>query len=153
MQTMSTKKKVKASGASKIMYFFKKIHSRRFATSITIPNSITRIKQQTFFGCSKLTSVVIPDSVTTIGDSAFSGCSSLTSIVIPDSVTTIGRFAFQLCTSLTRITFKDTSTWYITSNITDWKNKTGGAKITVTDVSTNAIYFISTYYNYFWYKK
>lgn len=48
-------------------------------TSVTIPDSITHIGVDAFYGCSRLTSVTIPDSVTSIGDSAFSGCSSLIS--------------------------------------------------------------------------
>ena len=39
--------------------------------------------------------VVIPDSVTSIGNNAFYGWSSATSLVIPDSVTSIGNYAFQ----------------------------------------------------------
>ena len=42
----------------------------------------------------------IPDSVTSIGNQAFWGCRSLTSVTIPDSVTSIGRDAFSGCSSL-----------------------------------------------------
>lgn len=43
------------------------------------------------------TAYTIPDSVTTIGIDAFYGCDSLTSVIIPDSVTTIGDRAFYNC--------------------------------------------------------
>ena len=73
-------------------------------TSITIPNSVTWIGEYAFCGCSSLTSITIPNSVTSIRDDAFKGCSSLTSITIPNSVTSIRHYAFQSCTSLTSIT-------------------------------------------------
>ena len=73
-------------------------------TSITIPNSVTTIGNNAFYGCSKLESVTIPDSVTSIDYYAFAYCSSLTSVTIPDSVTSIGDSAFKGCTGLTSTT-------------------------------------------------
>ncbi|WP_034101020.1 leucine-rich repeat domain-containing protein, partial [Flavobacterium psychrophilum] len=63
-------------------------------TSITIPNSVTSIGEDTFAGCSGLTSVTIPNSVTAIGNSAFRGCTNLnlvncyitTPLIIDESV-------------------------------------------------------------------
>ena len=53
-------------------------------TSISIPSSVTSIRQFAFSRCSLLTSVFIPKNVTSIGEAAFSGCDSLTSIVVED---------------------------------------------------------------------
>jgi hypothetical protein len=78
--------------------------------SLTIPNYVTRIGQQAFYGCTGLTSIVIPDSVTSIGSGAFSVCTGLTSITIPDSVTSIGEGAFYNCSGLTSITIPDSVT-------------------------------------------
>ena len=79
-------------------------------TEITIPESVTEIKDYAFKGCSSLTRITIPGSVTSIGDEAFWGCTSLTSVAIPDSVTSIGWYAFYDCTSLTNITIPDSVT-------------------------------------------
>jgi uncharacterized protein YjdB len=72
-------------------------------TSVTIPNSVTTIGERSFSGCSGLTAVTIPNSVTTISSDAFASCSSLTSVTIPNSVTTIGRNAFWGCKGLTDV--------------------------------------------------
>ena len=69
-------------------------------TDLTIPNSVTSIRYNAFYGCSGLTSVTIPNSVTSIGDAAFAGCSGLTSVTIPNSVTSIGGSAFAGCSGL-----------------------------------------------------
>ena len=79
-------------------------------TSVTIPNSVTRIGRFAFFNCTSLTSITIPNSVTSLGESAFSGCSGLTSITIPNSVTSIGNSAFSGCSGLTSITIPNSVT-------------------------------------------
>ena len=79
-----------------IAYFSKGYH-------FVIPNSVTNIGDDAFWGCTSLQSIVIPNSVTSIGDYAFSLCKSLQSIVIPNSVTSIGKRAFEDCESLRAI--------------------------------------------------
>ena len=75
----------------------------RSLTSVTIPNSVTKISDNTFSDCSSLTSVTIPNSVTTIGSEAFSGCTNLQKVHIGNSVKTIGEYAFYNGTSITQI--------------------------------------------------
>ena len=70
-------------------------------TSVVIPEGVTSIGVDAFYGCSSLTSVVIPEGVTSIGVDAFYRCSSLTSVVIPKGVTSIGLCTFAGCSSLT----------------------------------------------------
>lgn len=63
--------------------------------SITLPNSVTQIRDDAFRNCSRLTSVNIPNGVTTISAYIFSGCEALRSIELPASVTTLGGGAFS----------------------------------------------------------
>lgn len=51
--------------------------------------------------CNNLNSIVIPEKITSIGGNAFYGCTSLTSITIPESVTSIGGEAFKHCQNAT----------------------------------------------------
>ena len=72
-------------------------------TSVSIPNSVKSIERYAFDGCSGLTSLTIGNGVETIGMSAFYNCSGLTSLDIPNSVTSMGDGAFQSCTGLTSV--------------------------------------------------
>ena len=81
-------------------------------TSITIPDSVTRIEDDAFFNCTSLTSVTIPNSVTSIGAGAFFGCAKLVNIAIPASVTSIGDYAFTDCTGLASTTVDELNSSY-----------------------------------------
>ena len=88
-------------------YSVTSIGNRAFAdcrlTTVTIPNSVTSIRNEAFHGCKALWSVTIPNSVTSIGSDAFHYCSALTSVTIPNSVTSIGSRAFYSCYALSHI--------------------------------------------------
>ena len=77
---------------------------------LVIPNSVTRIGDFAFSGCSGLTSVAIPNSVTGIGANAFALCTGLTSVAIPNSVTSIQDYVFQGCSGLTSVTIPNSIT-------------------------------------------
>ena len=72
--------------------------SRSSLQSVTIPTSVTTIREYAFADCQSLEGVVIPDSVTKIGNRAFDECyydhedsyGGLTFVIIPKSVTEIG---------------------------------------------------------------
>ena len=70
----------------------------------SVPDGVTAIQSNAFYGCKRLTGVTIPSSVTGIGYSAFRDCVSLTDVTIPYRVTTIDSFTFSGCTSLSAIT-------------------------------------------------
>ena len=69
--------------------------------TITIPGTVTTIKDYTFYQCQNLKSVTLGEGVSVIGAWAFSDCYNLMDIVLPDSITSIGGSAFSYCTSLT----------------------------------------------------
>ncbi len=74
---------------------------------------VTEIPNYTFANMTKLTSVTLPDSISKIGLRAFQNCSSLRTVTIPAAVTEIGIYAFagsgvrsvdfSKCTGLTSI--------------------------------------------------
>lgn len=72
-------------------------------SSYLIPNTVTKIDNNTFGYCSNLINIIIPDSVMTIGNGSFEYCYNLTSITLPNKVTTIGEHTFSGCTSLINI--------------------------------------------------
>lgn len=73
---------------------------------ITLPESLTIIAYDAFFGCSSLTKVVIPDNVTEIEKTAFSQCTSLTEATIGRSVISIGEKCFDGCKKLATVICK-----------------------------------------------
>ena len=86
------------------LYYTKKLYvNGEEITNLTIPESITEIKNFAFSGLNHLKSVKIPNTVTYIGDYAFWECKDMTSVEIPNSVTLIGSSAFYGCNELTSI--------------------------------------------------
>ena len=75
----------------------------RTKENIVIPDRITIIPDNAFYGCRNLKTVVIPDSVVSIGFEAFSGCTGLMSVSIPEGVESIDSGAFFGCSSLSDI--------------------------------------------------
>lgn len=74
------------------------------AGSFTMPESVTKIGDYAFEGCTGLTAITIPTSVTAIESSAFSGCTGLSAITLPDSVQSLDWGTFAGCTNLTSLT-------------------------------------------------
>lgn len=110
-------------------------------TSITIPESVTRIGDRAFSYCRSLTSITIPNRVTSIGKRAFDNCDNLTNIIVPDSVTSIGIYAFNACSSITNITFKGTSTqWNKIRKEDGWDLNTDDYTIYCTDGNISKYY-------------
>ena len=66
--------------------------------------TITKVSDGAFAGCTDITSVVLPEGVTYIGEYAFQYCNSMTSFTMPSTVTTIGKSAFYGCSKVTSMT-------------------------------------------------
>jgi len=68
-----------------------------------IPDSVTRISEDAFFNCDRLTDVVILGEIPQIEPGVFTDCDMIKSIVIPNSVTYIGQKAFFGCDMLENV--------------------------------------------------
>ena len=75
-------------------------------TSVSLPDSLTKIDFWSFKNCNSLEEIILPDSLTSIGSGTFSDCTKLTSIRIPSSVGHIDSWAFDNCAKLETILFK-----------------------------------------------
>lgn len=77
-------------------------------SSVVIPSeyrgkSVSVIGWSAFYDCVNLTSITIPESVTRIDSFAFYGCSELSKIIIPENVTIVGSHVFTGCIGLESI--------------------------------------------------
>ncbi len=73
--------------------------ARKAVTSVTIPDSVAEIANNSFYNCTDLVSVQIGQNsaLEVIGRNAFSGCRALENMYIPSGVTQIGDSAFNNC--------------------------------------------------------
>lgn len=71
---------------------------------VTLPEGLTVIRENTFWGCINLKTVEIPGSVTEIGAFAFNCCQAMETLTFPKSLVTLGEGAFQGCLALREVT-------------------------------------------------
>lgn len=64
---------------------------------IDIPNSVTKIYSNVFYGCTNLVYILIPSSVSEIGAAAFHDCSSLKYLILEPNKCSISETAFDGC--------------------------------------------------------
>jgi len=64
------------------------------AGTLKLPNALTNIEAEAFYGDSSLDEVIVPEGIKTIGSKAFAS-SSLRQINLPDSLTFIANDAFD----------------------------------------------------------
>ena len=82
--------------------------NRSSVSSITIPNSVTKIGKYCFAENTKLEKVTIGNDCRELPEGVFSGCSALTSVVLNDGLKKISQKAFANCQSLESISIPST---------------------------------------------
>ena len=73
-------------------------------SSFTIPNSITKLEDDSFANWTKLSSISIGENIKHIGNNAFSHCNNLSKVSISSSLNYLGDTAFDTCEKLTSLT-------------------------------------------------
>ncbi len=103
-------------------------------TSLVIPDSVTDMGIDAFFGCENLTSISIGSGMTRIRDKSFGSCTKLTSVSFGSNVTEIQQMAFLGCSALKRINFDGTKAqWNTIKKGTNWDKGTGNYLVVCTD--------------------
>ena len=77
---------------------------------VTIPSSVTTIRQNSFSGCTALEYLDIPKGCKKIGPYAFRHCENLKKIALPKALDTIEEGLFYECTHLTNVALPDSVT-------------------------------------------
>ena len=123
--------------------------------SVTIPEGVTAVSNNVFYGVSGVTSVSLPSTLLTIGSSAFR-TTSISTIRIPASVTSISDLAFSInAVAVTSLTFDSPSSLTTIGNYvfqySDFSTVTIPASVTsmgtdVFNVNTDltSIYFLGS---------
>ena len=88
-------------------------NSYNMISSIILPDAVTTVGEEAFYGCSSAPSLSLGENVEAIGYSAFYGCSGLTGeLEIPASLISIESNAFYNCSGLTSVDYAgDLASW------------------------------------------
>ena len=86
-----------------------------YLQSVSLPDTITSIGENSFWGCTNLNDFVLPKNITSIGNRAFHSCDRLTSISFPKTVQYIGEGVLGYCNSLQKI-YVDSGNLHYTSS-------------------------------------
>ena len=77
-------------------------------TEINLPSELTYVGELSFGWCKSLTAIELPESIDSLGSSAFEGCKLLAQVEIPSEVSYIGKSLFQDCAALSKVTLPAT---------------------------------------------
>ena len=93
-------------------------------TSLSIPSSVVNVEDYVCRSCSNLKTVRYEGSV--IGKYMFVGCTALNSFTIANTVKTIGDHCFNYCSSLETITYEGSlENWAAVTKGSNWDGKSG----------------------------
>lgn len=79
-------------------------YGNTFLTSVTLPEGLTLIDNDSFGGCPNLAEVNLPSTLTHLGAGAFSDCISLKQIVLPEGLQVLEDVTFARCSALESVT-------------------------------------------------
>lgn len=79
------------------------VFKKKDITTVVIPDTVTAIEKEVFYGCTHLKEINMSHNITAIGESAFENCTAIKKVEIPYSVKTVGKSAFAGCTSLKKV--------------------------------------------------
>ncbi|MFQ9516582.1 MAG: leucine-rich repeat protein [Eubacterium sp.] len=107
--------------------------------SVTIPDTVKKIERESFRFCENLESVSLPANLQSIEIGTFEACNRLKKINLPDTIKSIGAYAFDYCNELQNIVVPKSVTTigeYAFSNI--WNLESVVIPNTVTSIGTGA---------------
>lgn len=107
---------VKTTGAVTVPSFVQTIGAKAFScakmSSVTLPSSVTTIRESAFEFCSELKTVNFGSNLKVIEASAFNQCNSLQTVSLPSSFETMGHSAFSGCVALQSINVPADNKWF-----------------------------------------
>ncbi|MDE7297068.1 MAG: leucine-rich repeat domain-containing protein [Clostridia bacterium] len=75
--------------------------------SVVIPDTVTKIEDRAFSGCTALESVTFGAHTEELGSAVFKGCTALKEMVLPQGIPAINDHLFESCTALKSVTVPD----------------------------------------------
>ena len=82
---------------------------RNLVHMVKIPDTVKKINDRSFYGCTELNKITIPNSITKIGHEAFCN-TGFVSIEIPNTVIEFGSGVFSNCQNLKKVKLSDKTT-------------------------------------------
>ena len=116
--------------------FFQAFYGDFKITSITVPGSVVELAPVVFERLETLKEVTLNEGVESIDMCAFNECINLEIVTLPHSIKKIGDSAFSNCSSLREIRYNGTKEeWNLVIKEDSWDEGTSKYKLTFIDVA------------------